>query len=272
MFISHKYKAIFVHIQRTGGNSIQKIFEAHDPALIETIAPHPSHQRTKHCYIADIAAVVDPEILRDYTKFAVVRNPFDRMVSWYAHFQDGGNSEDQGIKVGGDSRTMRLYERGLAIVTARRPALVLAYRRAWARLFGALRPGSPEEVALRFEAIGAQVMHEVNRLAPTFDDFVRLPRDHPGGAFARLHTDQIDYLSADPGSPSALLVDHVLRFESLPADFAALADRLGFPGRLPHVNASRRSPHHYRDSYTPTTRDAVARRFARDCEQFGYAF
>ncbi len=271
MFISHKYKAIFVHIQRTGGNSIQKIFESHDSALIETIAPHPSHQRTKHCYIADIAAVAPPQLLRDYTKFAVVRNPFERMVSWYAHFQDRGNSEDQGIKIGGESFAMNLYNRGL-VALAGRTALTLAYRRAWARLYSALRPGSPEEVAFRFEAIGADVMHEVNRLAPSFDDFVRLPRKHPGGAFERFYANQLNYLCADPRSDeSPLLVDRVLRFETLPADFAALAEQLGFPGRLPHVNASSRGKH-YRESYTPAARDAIAARFARDCEHFGYEF
>lgn len=48
MFISHKYQALFVHIQRTGGNSIQKIFEEADPDLIDTIAVDPAKKRTKH--------------------------------------------------------------------------------------------------------------------------------------------------------------------------------------------------------------------------------
>lgn len=270
VFITHKYRAIFVHLQRTGGNSIQKVFETHDPGLIETIAPHPSHKRTKHCYVSDIAAAVDPQLFRDYTKFAVVRDPLERLVSWYAHLTEAPNPGDLGLKIVGGSYAMNLYQRGIAAL-AGHWRLTLAYRRAWARLAQVLQPGSPLEVALRFEKIGAEVMDEVKRLAPNFDAFVRLPREHPGGAFERFYTNQVDYLSAqvpfDGSSP--LLVDHVLRFETLSDDFAALAARLDFPGRLPHVNASRRDLANAA-AVSPSTREAIARRFARDYETFGY--
>ncbi len=267
MFVSHKYRAIFVHIQRTGGNSIQRIFEEHDPDLVQTIPIDPARNRTKHCYAADIEEALDPAIFRAYTKFCVVRNPFDRMVSWYAHFKDDANPEDAAITVDRGSRLMRAYERGLAAL-AGRPSLLRAYRWAWTRALGALRTSSPEEVALRFEAIGARVKREVNRLAADFDEFVRLPRDHAGGLFERLYVNQIEYASRG----DTLLVDRILRFEDLAADFAALAEPLGFPGRLPHRNASRSRTADYREWYSPQARDEIARRFARDCERFGYAF
>jgi Sulfotransferase family len=266
VFISHKYRAIFVHIQRTGGNSVQKIFEQNDPGLVETIAIAPAANRTKHCYATDLAAAVDRDVFAGYTKFCVVRNPFDRMVSWYAHFQDGGNREDAGVKPTRDSRVLQVFHRG-RVALAGRPALLRAYTRAWAGMFRAIAPGSPAEVSLRFEAIGERVMGEVNRHAPDFTAFVQLPRDHPGGVFERLHVNQLDYVSG----PDGLLIDRVLRFESLAGDFAALAQALGFPGRLPHLNASSRHPP-YREWYTPATREAVASRFARDCAHFGYAF
>lgn len=266
MFISHKYRAIFVHIQRTGGNSIQKIFEENDAGLVETIAVDPAVQRTKHCHAADLAAAVERDVFRGYTKFCVVRNPFDRMVSWFAHFKDGGNKEDAGVNPTRDSRALRLFHRGRRAL-AGRPALLRAYTGAWARVFGAIDPGGATEVSLRFEAIGERVMGEVNRHAPDFTAFVQLPRDHPGGVFERLHVNQLEYVSG----PDGLLVDRVLRFESLAGDFAALAAELGFPGRLPHLNASSRD-RPYREWYTPATREVVARRFARDCEAFGYTF
>ncbi|PCI30780.1 MAG: hypothetical protein COB67_01105, partial [SAR324 cluster bacterium] len=53
MFISHKYKVIFIHIQRTGGNSIHKIFQEHDPELQESIPVHSLKKRTKHCFASD---------------------------------------------------------------------------------------------------------------------------------------------------------------------------------------------------------------------------
>jgi hypothetical protein len=87
VFISHAYKVIFVHIQRTGGNSIQKVFAEYDPNLIQKLPLDPSQKRFKHCFAFDIQAAVEPEMFKTYRKFCVVRNPFDRMVSWYAMFK-----------------------------------------------------------------------------------------------------------------------------------------------------------------------------------------
>jgi Sulfotransferase family len=267
LFISHEYKAIFVHIQRTGGNSIQKTFEEHDPGLIETIPVDPSKNRTKHCFLADIKAAVDGAVFRDYTKFCVVRNPFERMVSWYFHFKDGGNKEDEGVKLTEASRALDLYHRGRKIVD-RSKALSDFYTNLWIRLFQALKPGSAEEVALRFELIGGRVMSEINKNASNFGEFVRLPRQHQGGIFERLYANQIDYISCD----GQVAADKILRFESLSQDFEALAAEIGFPGRLPHVNASSRDKQSYREHYDPGTRENIARRFERDCDYFGYTF
>ena len=87
MFISHAYKVIFIHIQRTGGNSIRKIFAEYDPDFIEKIPLDPSKKRFKHCYASDLKAAVPEELFKSYLKFGVVRNPFDRMVSWYSMFE-----------------------------------------------------------------------------------------------------------------------------------------------------------------------------------------
>jgi hypothetical protein len=266
LFISHRYKAIFVHIQRTGGNSIQKVFEEHDPGLIETITIDPSKNRTKHCYISDIRAAVDPHVFSTYTKFCVVRNPFDRMASWYTHFKDGGNKEDAGVKVNEDSRTLRLYSIGLKALE-RNKDLADLYTRLWVKVLQRLRPGSPEEVALRFEMIGGRVMSEINKKASNFEEFVMLPRDYPGGIFERLYVNQVEYISEG----GEVLADKILRFESLSRDFEALAGELGFPGRLPHINASSRTQQ-YQKYYTDRSREIIAQRFSRDCEQLGYSF
>ena len=89
MFVSHRYRVIFVHIQRTGGNSINKVFRDHDPELVELVPIAPEKQRTRHGYISDLKAALDPAVFKSYTKFAVVRNPFDRFVSWYFMFKHG---------------------------------------------------------------------------------------------------------------------------------------------------------------------------------------
>jgi len=78
MFISHKYKVIFVHIQRTGGNSIHKIFQEFDQDLLVNLNFEPAKKRTKHCFVSDIKVLIEDDIFSNYTKFCVVRNPYDR--------------------------------------------------------------------------------------------------------------------------------------------------------------------------------------------------
>jgi hypothetical protein len=146
-----------------------------------------------------------------------------------------------------------------------RTRFVPAYTEAWLRglrwLGLAPRDGSAD-MALRFGSIGEQVRREVARHAPTFGDFVRLPRHHPSGIFERFHTNQLDYLADDAG---------VLRFEQLDRDFNALAAQIGFPGRLPHVNKSSRGAAHH-TYYDDATRAITGERFRRDLERFAYAY
>lgn len=268
MFISHKYKAIFVHIQRTGGNSVQKVFAEHDPDLVEAVAIDPAKKRTKHCFASDIRDAIDPATFAAYTKFAVVRNPYERMVSWYAHLTDDHNDGDAEIQLKRHPRLLDVYHLGLKAVA--RTRFVAAYTDAWLRAFrwlGVSAPNSGEEAALRFSSIGEQVRREIARHAPTFADFIRLPRDHPSGLFARFHVNQLDYL----GDGDRVVVDRVLRFETLDADFAELARAIGFPGRLPHVNRSSRASSHHA-YYDDATRAITAARFQRDLERFAYAF
>lgn len=233
MFISHKYRAIFVHIQRTGGNSIQRIFEEHDPDLLEAVPIAPEKLRTKHCHISDIQLAVPSAVFRSYCKFAVVRHPWDRLLSWYRHLTADRSDEDAGI------------------------------------LFR--RDGDPQataqlaDLAARHESIGDRVRSAVGRLSHDFASFVRLPASSEGGLFARFYANQVDYLSLD----GALVMDHVLRFETLSADFARLAAAIGLAGHLPHRNRSPRVS----DSAVaadPDTRARLAERYRSDYAAFGY--
>jgi len=89
VFISHKYGVIFVHIQRTGGNSINQLLRDLDPDLVEAIPIDPQKQRTRHCHLADIRAALDAATFDGFVKFCTVRNPFERLVSWYRALKDG---------------------------------------------------------------------------------------------------------------------------------------------------------------------------------------
>jgi hypothetical protein len=76
--ISHKYKSIFIHVPKAAGSSIREV-------LYES-AYGGSHATAREF------EVLFPEAFACYFKFAVVRNPWDRLVSAYAYFLKGGNS------------------------------------------------------------------------------------------------------------------------------------------------------------------------------------
>jgi hypothetical protein len=66
--INHQYRCIFIHIPRTGGKSLQRFFGT---------------KWQDHKDISRYAQELKPEIFTSYYKFAVVRNPWARLVSDY---------------------------------------------------------------------------------------------------------------------------------------------------------------------------------------------
>ena len=78
--ISHDYKCIFIHIPKTGGNSITTALNklpkrSNTPISISTIPKHAKAQRVKQA--------LGDDIWEAYFSFAFVRNPWDLMVSSY---------------------------------------------------------------------------------------------------------------------------------------------------------------------------------------------
>lgn len=69
MIISHNYKYIFINQPKTGGTSMRSVLSG---------TWHTSYRSAK-----SIEQFVGEDIWRYYYKFAIVRNPFSRMVSWY---------------------------------------------------------------------------------------------------------------------------------------------------------------------------------------------
>jgi hypothetical protein len=69
--ICHKHRAIFIHIQKTGGNSVS--------AALGMSGVEPD----KHWRASELKAACDPAIWDGYFKFSFVRNPWARLVSWY---------------------------------------------------------------------------------------------------------------------------------------------------------------------------------------------
>jgi hypothetical protein len=77
--ISHKYKCIFIHIPKAGGTSIENttIFDDQRERTGELVGGHLTAVDFREKY---------PHQFDAYYKFAVVRNPYDRLVSAFFYF------------------------------------------------------------------------------------------------------------------------------------------------------------------------------------------
>ena len=91
MPVSHPHRAIFVHIPKTAGTSIEAVLGMHGGRHDIGVVPY-FNQVTdyehlyggplQHMSAQSIRAVLNDEALfRSYFKFAIVRNPWDRLVS-----------------------------------------------------------------------------------------------------------------------------------------------------------------------------------------------
>ena len=78
MVISHYTKSIFVHIQKTGGSSIEEALRKDDPTIESN-----AHQGRRHMAAREMKTLIPADTWNTYFKFAFVRNPWDRLVSWY---------------------------------------------------------------------------------------------------------------------------------------------------------------------------------------------
>jgi Sulfotransferase family len=75
MLLSNSRKVLFVHIQKTGGETVAEILTKRTPDICPLGAKHE---------FASSGKLKLGEAWNDYFKFAFVRNPWDRLVSWYS--------------------------------------------------------------------------------------------------------------------------------------------------------------------------------------------
>jgi hypothetical protein len=85
--ISHQNRWIFVHIQKTGGNSIRQALG------VELNDPH------KHRFASELREIYGMDAWDSYFKFAFVRNPWDRLVSWWSAIERSRQRSEKGAKL-----------------------------------------------------------------------------------------------------------------------------------------------------------------------------
>ena len=89
MLLSESKKFLFIHIQKTAGRSFEAVLRANIPDIKQFMGTH------------DHASWAKEQIGSDwdnYYKVALVRNPWDRMVSWYTMIQEKAKSRSKWYK------------------------------------------------------------------------------------------------------------------------------------------------------------------------------
>jgi len=94
VILSHRHRFIFFAIPKTGTHAIRFALRNHlgetDQEQVQLFAqkamPYPDIARIRHGHIrwGEIRAAVSPETWAGYFKFAIVRNPWERFVSYCA--------------------------------------------------------------------------------------------------------------------------------------------------------------------------------------------
>lgn len=83
--IFHKHKCVFMHITKTGGTSIETKLSGSKPPPVRMkhLKTPPWIDKERHMNVVNMVKTYGEESWENYFTFTFVRNPWDRMVSWF---------------------------------------------------------------------------------------------------------------------------------------------------------------------------------------------
>lgn len=261
--ISHRHKFIFVRPDKVAGTSVAAalaplcggedvlshtdlVFRSgvdtdyfHMP-LRRNAGPNDAYGFVpQHAFPDVIREKVGAEVWREYFKFTIARNPWDRFMSLYL-FRFHVVPDIKGI--------------------VRRP------RRRWFRLLRGIRLLAAGETFAPDRLLASRLMRmlEAGRRKESVEFAIRT------GCFAEFFASASEFYFCG-GREYA---DYVIRFENLQQGFDEACRLMRLPGSvLPRTKSESRSrERHYRDYYTDYSRAYVARACRRIVDAFGYRF
>ena len=246
MLISESKSFLFVHVQKTAGTSLADILAPHalqpmDGRLnklasdLGLVRDWRKFHFRKHANLRKAQSVLPASVYDGMFKFAFVRNPWERLVSWYEMMRTKGMHNDF-------SRYLMQADR-----------------------FG--RPPDFSDFIRRTAVIQEHAMPE-SQWSGTTGLFCDQSQGYPKS----LCFNQLDYLT-DPGG--TMVCDRIIRFDRLAQEFAAVLTEIhpgrDHP-TLAHLNA-RSAPVDWRTYYQSSDdREWVARLYQRDVDHFGFRF
>ena len=228
--ISHLHKFIFIHIPKCGGTAIESVLKRYASDVSGYRASvHAKRLRNKELFHALGS-------YQNYYTFSFTRNPFDRIVSTYAHFYSKG-------KLRTDFKTFIM--------------------------------NVSKFLDQDFESLYKQVPHNHTNLKfklPSLPPFNLLNiHQYPFNDMDMNGAGNVGYHCLPQTFFTSSKLDYIGKQENLQNDFCKVCSALNIEKiKLPFLNKHKHR--HYTEYYDDETRQIVAEKYAKDIELFGYEF
>ncbi len=227
--ISHEFKCIFIHIPKTAGSSIEVFFE--------------EYPRTQHVLATECLKEYGGKDWNRYYKFAFVRNPWDRVLSWYLWLERDAILYDWQHNIGAGGWNLKSD---------------------WG-----INGGHPRVVPSWYTGMKDGFKDFIFSIKSTKDKKDYNLKIKGNGGKGKWIASQLTWLKNSRGK---IPLNYVGRFEHLERDFKRVCKKLKIiQDPLPKAKVMQNRPH-YSQFYDKETTKQVRKLYADDIQYFGYKF